>query len=129
MNIDNVLTQQDLIDTFGWSRYLTRTICQNINAARHNGIKQYPVSEIRESVAVNLENPRTRKTTKNILVNTLERLEGRSNVIEVNFLGKLSRKERISFLMAQREQIKAEGRELLGEVDALLEDVEQMGLG
>lgn len=54
-------------------------------------------------------------------------LDERSNVIEITFLGKRSRKEHISFLMTQREQIKAEGRELLKEVDALPEDVEQMG--
>lgn len=54
---------------------------------------------------------------------------GKSNVIEVNFLEKLSFEEEMAFLMEQRQQILARGKETIKGVEALLEKIDRMGLG
>ena len=93
MTSNHTLTQKDLKLDFGWSEYLTRVICRNLQFTWQKGVKQYALRDIEATINQKLEQHRTRTTTRNVLINTLERLEGRSNIIEVNFLGKLSRKE------------------------------------
>ncbi|MEM8638222.1 MAG: hypothetical protein AAGG51_05290 [Cyanobacteria bacterium P01_G01_bin.54] len=129
MNIEDTLTQKDLHRDFGWSRYLIRTICRNLDYTWLQGVKQYVVADLQASIKTHLNRPKTQQQTKNILTNALNHINGDTNVVKVDFLRKLSTKERTAFWRQRWEDACAEGQQVLAEVDALLEKVEQMGLG
>lgn len=52
----------------------------------------------------------------------------KSNVIDADFLKKLSRRERTAFWMEQREKAIAEGQQVLDEIHELIEEIEKRGL-
>lgn len=128
MNTKATLTQRTLQQEFGWSRYLTRTICQGLDFMWLKGVKQYAADDLQAAISIRLNRPRLQQKNKNILTNTLNRLEGRSNLIEVDFLRKLSPRERTTFWMAQREQAITEGQQVIDEIHHLVDEIKRTGL-
>lgn len=129
MTQTNTITQRELQNRFGWSRYLTQKVCTGLEAARFNDVKHYCLEDIQSAITTYLERPKLHKKTRILLNNTSDRLEGKSNVIEVDFLKKFSFEEEMTFLMDQRQQILARGKETVKGVEALLEKIDRMGLG
>lgn len=129
MNSNDTITQKELQARFGWSQYLARKICRGMDFVWHERRKHYGIDDIRESITARLTQPKLRKKTQTILSNTLDRLDGKSNVVEVDFLNKLPFDQQMAFLMEQREKIRAEGHESIKRAKALIEKVDRMGLG
>ncbi len=120
------ITQSDL-KALGLSEYLIREICNNLPFTRmKSGAREYKRSDLRESIAKKLSQPKTQPATTERLQVALKLLGDKSNVIEVDFLRNLTPEQRIDFLKNYREGLKTKGETLLKNVDELLKEAKQL---
>ena len=121
MNEDRLnITQSDL-QSLGFSGYWIRKICKGLAFSRmKSGAKLYKRAEVKASIEEKISQPRIQPKTKEHLQVALDLLDGKSNVIEVDFLKNLSRKEKIEFLTNNREELRQKGEAILRDVDEVL---------
>jgi hypothetical protein len=119
------ITRQDL-KNWGWTNYLIKEICQQLQFSNLDGLKSFRASDVKESILEKIDNPKITEITKKRLIFVLDKIEGEDNLIEADFLGKLSFEERISFLRNQREKLRSEGDEILKDVKKLLRKTEKI---
>jgi|SRR5919202_4220452 hypothetical protein len=118
-NLQN-LTQLDL-KAFGISDYLVREICRGLKFSQiKGGVKEYKLLDIKASIEKKLSQAQTRPKTRKDLQIVLDSLESKSNIVEVDFLKKLTPKERTEFLKNRREELRAKGEVILQQTDELL---------
>jgi len=122
--IENI-TRQDL-KHWGWTNYLIKEICQTLESSKIEGLKNFKASEIKESILQKIDHPKITEKTKKRLLFVLDKIEGKDNVIEADFLVKLSSEQRRSFLSSQREQLRSEGDEILKDAKKLLKKTEKI---
>ncbi|MBD2142031.1 hypothetical protein H6F39_11835 [Anabaena sp. FACHB-1250] len=121
---DNITRKH--LKNWGWTDYLIKEICQKLQFSNMDGLKSFRVSDIKESILEKIDSPRITDATQKRLLFVLDKIEGNDNLIEADFLGKLSFEERISFLRSQREKLRTEGDEILKDVKKLLRKTEKI---
>lgn len=120
------LTQSDL-RYLGFTDYLIREICKVlVFTCRKNRQKLYKRSEIIASIQEKISKPKIKPQTRERLQVALAILNGKSNVIEVDFLKKLKPQERIEVLKNHREELRQKGEEILKRVDELLKEAKTL---
>lgn len=115
------LTQADL-RALDFSEYLIGEICKSLDFVRlERGVKGYKPSDLKGAIEKKLSQPKTKSKTRENLRAALNIIDKQyNNVIEVDFLRKLSSEERIDFLKSYREKLRVKGDALLKDVDELL---------
>ena len=120
------LTQLHL-KSFGVSNYLVRQIVKGLKFSQATGgFKEYALPDVKASIEAKLSNAKTKPKSREQLERVLSRLEGESNIIEVDFLKRLSPEKRVEVLNARNEELEAQERVLLQETDELLRKAKKM---
>lgn len=92
------LTQSDL-KKYGLSDYLVKQIVGNLKpVGTVLRAKTYSQGDIEAAIAAKISKPRTKPKTRKTLQEALLSIQGKSNVIHVDFLKKLSPQEQLEFL-------------------------------
>lgn len=92
------LTQSDL-KKYGLSDYLVKEIVATLKpVGTLLRAKTYSQGDIEAAIAAKLSKPRTKPKTRKILQGVLLSIQGKNNVIQVDFLKKLSPQEQLEFL-------------------------------
>ncbi|MBP0001828.1 MAG: hypothetical protein J7641_23035 [Cyanobacteria bacterium SID2] len=73
-----------------------------------------------------LSNPRIKESTRKQLDRVLFLLNGESNIVEVDFLKKLSPEQRLDFLYRQLEQLSEKEEKIRQETNALIQKARQV---
>jgi hypothetical protein len=124
-NVIKHITKLEL-KSLGLNDYLIREIVKGLNADNTNGFNLYFVSDIANSIKEKLAKPKTKETTRKKLQNVLEYLDGKSNVIEVDFLKQLTPENKVAFLTAKLEQLDAKEKVLIQETNDILRQAKRM---
>jgi len=112
---------------YGLSNYQVRKILENIQGVRSSsGFKEYPIEEVKTSMQKRLSNPRIKESTRKQLDRVLFLLNGESNIVEVDFLKKLSPEQRLDFLYRQLEQLSEKEEKIRQETNALIQKARQV---
>jgi hypothetical protein len=121
MNKDShLLTKADL-RSFAFSEFLIREICKDLNFVTiEKGLRGYKSVDIKEAIINKLSQAKIKPRTHEILQIALSLMADTSNVIEVDFLSKLSLTEKIVFLRNHREELREKGQEILQDIDEIL---------
>lgn len=121
-----LLTKADLT-SLGFSEYLVREVCKGLNSVSlEKGIRGYAQTDLKDAIINKLSQAKIKPQTRENLQVALRLMSDKSNVIEVDFLRKLSLEERISFLRDYRERLRLRGEEILQDVDTLLEKAKKL---
>ncbi|MEM8638823.1 MAG: hypothetical protein AAGG51_08435 [Cyanobacteria bacterium P01_G01_bin.54] len=113
-----IITQKDLRETHGWSRYLIRMLCKNVSfKLAQRSLRLDSVGELKREIEVKLDRSRIQEKTRQTLLKTHDNLSGKSNVIQVDFLQKLPADQRLAMLMREREQLREQGNKLLEKIE------------
>lgn len=122
----NLLTKADLI-SLGFSKYLTREVCKGLaSVSMEKGTKAYTKIDLKNAIVKKLSQDTIKPLTRENLQVALSVVSEKSNLIEVDFLRKLSSEERIRFLNEKREKLRLKGEEILQDVDRLLKQAKQL---
>ncbi|MEM8638825.1 MAG: hypothetical protein AAGG51_08445 [Cyanobacteria bacterium P01_G01_bin.54] len=125
--IPTIVTQKDLRQTHGWSRYLIRTLCKNVSfTLAQRGLRLYSVAELNRAIEAKLAQPRIQEKTHRTLLKTHDQFSGKSNVIQVDFLKKLPPDQKLAMLMREREQLREQGNQLLEKIEVDLAEARQL---
>ncbi|MFP4253144.1 MAG: hypothetical protein ACLFQP_00445 [Halothece sp.] len=115
------------LKSLGLSNYLIKQIVKNANySVEIGGYRLYSTTDIINSIEVKLENPRTKSNTKQKLKTLLKTLQGESNVVQVDFLQKLSPENRIKVLKDQLTELEKEEKQLTQETSELVQKAKSM---
>ncbi len=114
------LTKADL-KALGFSVYLIKVICKGLTFVQiKSGVRRYNCSDLKEAVMNKLSQTKIQPQTRESLQVVLSLVDDKSNVIEVDFLGKLTLEQRIDFLKKNREKLRTNGEAILQDVNQLL---------
>lgn len=108
------------LKSLGLTAYLIREIVKGLKADHTNGFNLYALSDLTNSIKEKLENPKIKDTTREKLQKVLDYLEGKSNVVEVDFLSKLTPEKKVAFLKAKLEQLDEKEKVLIQETNEIL---------
>lgn len=115
------------LKSLGLNDYLIKQVVKNANySVEIAGYRLYYTADIINSIEAKLENPRTTKKTKQKLKSLLKTLQGESNVIQVDFLQKLSPEKRIEVLKDQLTELEKEEKQLTQETRQLVQKAKTM---
>lgn len=115
-----LLTKEDLRH-LGFSKYLIQEVCKGLDiVSLESGMRGYSQIALREAIANKLSENKIKPHTRENLQVALTLIDDKSNVIEVDFLRKLSLEERINFLKDYREKLRVKGQVILQDIDELL---------
>ncbi|MFO7145301.1 hypothetical protein B9T16_29710, partial [Arthrospira sp. PCC 8006] len=98
MNTENPKITRLHLKSLGLTDYLVREIVKDLPYEKESSYNIYSVSDVQNSIQHKLNNPRTKDTSREKLAVVLEWLDGKSNVIEVDFLKNLPPDKRLEFL-------------------------------
>jgi len=117
------ITKREL-KSLGLTDYLIKEIVKGLKAMREaEGFYVYPASDVKTSVEKKLANPRTQETSKEKLRKVINWLEGKSNLIQVDFLQNLPPEKKIFVLKERLEELEVREKELIQETNKLLREV------
>jgi hypothetical protein len=122
----NYLTKEDL-KALGFSTYLIQSICKGLPFVyQESKVKGYNYSELKEAIMQKLSQAKIKPQTRENLQIALSLLDDKSNVIEVDFLNKLTLEERIEFIKNNREVLRNKGETLLRDIDELIKQAKTL---
>lgn len=117
------------LDGYGLSNYNVKTILKGIEG-RHSdlgGLKEYSVEAVKRSIQKRLSNPRITQKSRDELEKALLLLDRNSNnVVEVDFLKKLSPEERLKFFYDRLEEISDREAKIRQETEEVLQKARQV---
>ena len=121
MKNDLILLNKIDLRSIGCSEYLIKEICRGLDCIPSKGdTKGYNQLALREAINNKLSQRNIKPQTRENLQILLKIIDNNSNLIEVDFLAKLSLEERIIFWKNYREKLRKKGDEILQDVDKLL---------
>ncbi|CDM98162.1 hypothetical protein RZS08_05675 [Arthrospira platensis SPKY1] len=126
MNTENQKITRLHLKSLGLTDYLVREIVKELPSEKENLYNIYSVSDVQKSIQQKLNNPRTKDTSRKKLAVVLEWLDGKSNVIEVDFLKNLTPDQRLEFLYKRNHELFEKEKEINQETDELLRKARQM---
>ncbi|GAX37661.1 hypothetical protein [Nodularia sp. NIES-3585] len=113
-------TKTDL-KAIGFSEYLIKDICKGLAFVfLEVGVRGYNRSDLKAAIMNKLSQTNIRLQTRKNLQTALSLVDEKSNVIEVDFLGKLTLEERIDFLKNNREELRTKGELMLQDINEIL---------
>ena len=126
MNSGHTLTKIDL-KAFNLSDYTVKQLLEGLNALSiTNGLKGYDRFDLKVSVEKRLLNSRVKIKNKAKLKRLLAYLNGESNIIEVDFLTRLSSDEKIEVLHSRIQDLEIQEQHLIEETKRLLKESRRM---
>ncbi len=118
------ITKREL-KSLGLTDYLIKEVVKGLKAIREaQGFYVYSASDVKTSVEKKLANPRTQETSKEKLRKVINWLEGKSNLIKVDFLQNLPPEQKIVVLKERLEELESREKELIQETNKLLREVQ-----
>jgi len=123
--LKNIITKLHL-KSLGLTDYLVQEIVKYLPAQRDpSGFNVYKVSDVKDSIQKKLSRPKTKEESKEKLNQVLNWLEGKSNVIEVDFLKRLSPEQRLEILYKRNEELLEKEKEIMQATNDLLRKAER----
>jgi hydroxymethylpyrimidine pyrophosphatase-like HAD family hydrolase len=108
------------LKSLGLNDYLVQKIVKGLKADQANGFNVYTVSDLTFSIKEQLEKSKTKENTKQKLQRVLDYLEGKSNVVEVDFLQQLTPEKKIIFLKDQMKKLEEKEQILMQETNEVV---------
>ncbi|MFQ3629297.1 MAG: hypothetical protein SNJ81_17190 [Cyanobacteriota bacterium] len=120
------LTQLHL-KAFGLSDYTIQQLVKELSSVTlQSGLKGYDATAIANAIETRLKNPKIRTESRTKLQRVLAWLNGKSNVIPVDFLKGFPPEKRIEILYARLQELEAQEQELTEETSRLLTEAKKM---
>ncbi|MDB9312192.1 hypothetical protein PN462_03685 [Spirulina sp. CS-785/01] len=115
------------LKSLGLNDYLIREIIKGANfSVIQNGYRLYETSDLIKKINTKLSDSKTKKSSKKKLTKVLHTLQGKSNVIEADFLQKLPPEKRIAVLKNQLQELEVEEKKIEQETDELIQKANAM---
>lgn len=113
------------LQCLGLSKYLVSEILKELEPVLKQGsYKYYSDSQIIAGIEKKLTNSRLKDTTRNQLQKVLKKLKTENNVINVDFLRKLSPADKVSVLKDKLKELELQEQNLTKETIDLLQKAE-----
>jgi|GEM_PF-6247418 len=126
MTSGHTLTKIDL-KAFNLSDYTINQLLEGLKVISiTNGLKDYDRADVKISVEKRLLNYRVQNNNKAKLKRLLVDLNGESNIIEVDFLRRLSSDEKIEVLHSRIQELEIQEQHLIEETKRLLKQSRRM---
>jgi len=126
MNIENKKITKLHLRSLGLTDYLVKETVRGLPSEKEGSYNIYSISDVQNSIQKKLNNPRTKDISREKLARVLDWLDGKSNVIEVNFLKGLTPDQRLEFLYKRNEELFEKEKQINQQTDKLLRKGRQM---
>lgn len=126
MNTKNQKVTRLHLKSLGLTDYLVKEIVKELPSEKENSYNVYSVSDVQNSIQHKLNNPRTKDTSREKLAMVFEWLDGKSNIIEVDFLKNLPPDKRLEFLYKRNQELFEKEKQINQKTDELLRQARQM---
>jgi transcriptional regulator NrdR family protein len=125
MNNENIyLTRTNLIQ-LGLTNYQVNFILKKlVPSYRENSVNLYNTNDVICTIEKEINNPKRKNGTKENLGNILKRLKPIGNIIEIDFLSKLSPSEQVVFLQDKLAQLESKEKQINLKTNQILKRAE-----
>lgn len=121
----NIITKLNL-KSLGLTDYLIQEIVKDLPAQRDpSGFNIYKVSDVKDSIQKKLSRPKTKEESKEKLIQVLDWIEGKSNVVEIDFLKRLPPEQRLEILYKRNEELLEKEKEIMQATNDILKKAER----
>ncbi|MEB3886814.1 hypothetical protein [Lyngbya sp. CCY1209] len=126
MNTENKKITKLHLRSLGLTDYLVKETVRGLPSEKEGSYNIYSISDVKNSIQKKLNNPRVKDTSREKLERVLDWLHEKYNVIEVDFLKKLTPEQRLDFLYKRNEELFEKEKQINQQTDELLRKARQM---